>query len=73
MAARSVMQDAAEDREFSALTIATTEKTFQKAKQEVQKFRKKLHSILEQEDDAPKTFVTQINLQLFKLSRSVKS
>ncbi|MFO1463334.1 MAG: TIGR02147 family protein [bacterium] len=72
MAARSVMQDAAEDREFSALTIATSERTFQKAKQEVQKFRKKLHSILEQEDEAPKSFVTQINLQLFKLSRSVK-
>ena len=72
MASRSVMKEAPEDREFSALTIATSEKTFQEAKKEIQKFRKKLHSILEQDGGAPKTFVTQINLQLFKLSRPVK-
>ena len=69
MAARSVMKEESEMREFSALTIVTSEQSFEKAKQEIQKFRKKLHSILEQEDQAPKTFVTQINLQLFRLSR----
>ncbi len=73
LAARAVMQEDSSDREFSALTIASSEKSFQKAKQEIQKFRKKLHSILEQDGDAPRTFVAQINLQLFKLSRPVKS
>ncbi|MCC6273381.1 MAG: TIGR02147 family protein [Deltaproteobacteria bacterium] len=72
LAARAVMQEASDDREFSALTIASSEKSFLKAKQEIQKFRKKLHSILEQDGDEPKTFVAQINLQLFKLSHSVK-
>jgi len=69
MAKRAVMEEAAEDREFSALTILSSEQGFKKAKQEIQKFRKKLHSILEQEDQLPKTFIAQINLQLFKLSR----
>ncbi len=73
LAARAVMQENSSEREFSALTIASSEKSFQKAKQEIQKFRKKLHSILEQDGDAPKTFVAQINLQLFKLSHPVKS
>ncbi|MCC7343410.1 MAG: TIGR02147 family protein [Deltaproteobacteria bacterium] len=73
LAARAVMQEDSSDREFSALTIASSEKSFQKAKQEIQKFRKKLHSILEQDREAPRTFVAQINLQLFKLSHPVKS
>ena len=70
MAARAVMKESAQDREFSGLTIVTSEKSFAKAKQEIQKFRKKLHSILEQESDEPKNFVTHLNLQLFKLSRT---
>lgn len=70
MAARAVMREDARDREFSALTIVASEKSFQKAKAEIQKFRKKLHSILEQETDGAKTFVSHLNLHLFKLSRT---
>jgi uncharacterized protein (TIGR02147 family) len=69
MAARAVMQDETHDREFSALTIVTSEESFQKAKSEIQKFRKKLHSILEQENNAPKIFVSHLNFHLFKLTK----
>ncbi len=69
MAARAVMQEDPTEREFSTLTIVTSEESFRKAKHEIQKFRKRLHSILEQENDRPKTFVGHINLQLFKLSK----
>jgi hypothetical protein len=69
MAARAVMQDETQDREFSALTIVTSEESFQKAKSEIQKFRKKLHSILEQENNAPKIFVSHLNFHLFKLTK----
>jgi len=68
LSARAVGHAEAKDREFSSLTIVASEQGFQKAKQEIRKFRKKLHSILEQENDAPKIFVAHINLQLFKLS-----
>ncbi len=73
MAIRAVLKEKARDREFSSLTIVTSEKSFQKAKQEIQKFRKRLHSILEQENDEPKTFVGHMNLQLFKLSKTARS
>lgn len=69
MAGRAVMKEAAQEREFSALTILTSEKSFKTAKAEIQKFRKKLHSILEQEMGDTKNFVAQINLQMFKLSK----
>jgi len=68
-AARSVIHEDAKEREFSTLTVLSSEKSFNKAKREIQKFRKKLHSILEQENDGPKTFVAHINLQLFKLTK----
>lgn len=70
LAARAVMQEKARDREFSALTVVMSEQAFRKAKEEIQKFRKKLHSILEQENEDPKNFVGHVNLQLFKLSHS---
>lgn len=69
LAARVVMEEPAKDREFSALTVAISEEGFQKAKEEIQKFRKTLHSILEQENGGPKDMVGHINVQLFKLSR----
>jgi uncharacterized protein (TIGR02147 family) len=69
MAARAVMQEKAPDREFSTLTIVTSEESFQRVKSELQKFRKKLHSLLEQENSASKTFVAHLNLQLFKLTK----
>lgn len=68
MAARAVREEPAQDREFSALTIITSEKVFQRAKEEIQEFRKRLHSILEQDTEGPKNLVAQINMQLFKLS-----
>jgi uncharacterized protein (TIGR02147 family) len=70
LAARAVMEEAAPEREFSSLTVITSQRSFQRAKEEIQKFRKKLHSILEQDDEAPKDFVGQLNLQLFKLSKT---
>ena len=57
-----------DQREFSGLTIAVGPKSFEKAKLEIQKFRKKLHDILEEEEDNSKQVVLQCNLQLFPLS-----
>ena len=71
MAARAVMKENASDREFSALTIVAGKRTFQKAKQEIQSFRKKLQSIFEQEEDKSDSFVAHINFQLFKLSKEL--
>lgn len=68
MAARAVREDSAKDREFSALTIVTSEEAFHRAKEEIQAFRKRLHSILEQDNEEPKSLVAQINMQLFKLT-----
>ncbi|HKY62482.1 MAG TPA: TIGR02147 family protein [bacterium] len=70
LAARAVMKEAAADREFSALTIATSKKTFQKAKQEIQRFRKRLHSLLEEDRENPAEFVAHLNFQMFKVSKS---
>lgn len=67
LAARSVAQDPASQREFSTLTVATSEKSFQRIKQEIQRFRKKLHSIIEQENGSSRTLVAHLNLQLFQL------
>ena len=69
LAARAVLKEQAGQREFSALTIVTSEQAFLAAKKEIQSFRKKLHSILEQQNEDAPTFVTQINLQMFKLSQ----
>ena len=69
MAARAVMKDDARDREFSALTVAVSAEEFQKAKTEIQKFRRKLHSILESKKGSPKTTVAHLNIQLFKLTK----
>jgi len=73
IANRSVLKEPAPDREFSSLTIATSEKSFKRAKEEIQRFRKKLHSILEQETGQTKSVVGHINFQLFKLNKSEKT
>ena len=70
LAARAVSQEEAQEREFSSLTILTSEEGFQAAKQEIQKFRKKLHSILEHHSRDSKKIVSHINLQLFKLNKT---
>lgn len=69
MAARAVREAKAGEREFSSLTISVSANAFQKAKEEIQAFRKRLHSILEDYKDDQKTKVAQINLQLFLLSK----
>lgn len=71
LGAQSVGHDEAQDREFSSLTILTSETGFKRAKEEIQKFRRQLHSILEQIPFGQKKIVTHINLQLFKLSKDV--
>jgi uncharacterized protein (TIGR02147 family) len=73
LAARAVMKEDAQDREFSALTIATSKKTFQRAKREIQRFRRRLHSILEEDRQEPAEFVAHLNFQMFKVSKSGKT
>jgi uncharacterized protein (TIGR02147 family) len=77
LAAKAVAEQKAREREFTTLTVVTSEKSFQKAKEEIRKFRDHLHSILEQEGqdvqgDAARRFVSHLNLQLFRLSESEK-
>ncbi len=69
LASRVVMTEPADKREFSALTIALSPKAMEIARQEIQNFNKKLHSMLEQETTERKTLVAHINLQLFQLSK----
>jgi len=72
LAGRAVGRDGGRDREFSALTIALSDRGFERAKAAIREFRKVLHSLLEQEEVEPRTAVAQINLQLFKLARDPK-
>lgn len=68
MAMRAVQEQRPEDREFAALTVALSQEGFQNAKKEIQKFKKKIHSLMEKSIHQPKCVVAHINLQLFKLS-----
>lgn len=71
IAAKAVAEQKGREREFTTLTVVTSEKSFQRAKEEIRKFRDHLHSILEQEgqeNDEPRDFVGHFNLQLFRLS-----
>jgi len=68
IASKAVTEQKAREREFTTLTVVTSEASFQKAKEEIRKFRDHLHSILEQENDEPRDFVGHFNLQLFRLS-----
>jgi uncharacterized protein (TIGR02147 family) len=72
LAARAVMKEDAADREFSALTVAVSKEDFQKAKSEIQKFRRKLHSILEKNGGGAKDRVAHLNIQLFKITKPEK-
>lgn len=69
LAQRAVQEEKPEDREFSTLTIATSEAALKKAKKEIQEFRKKIHSILEEDSTHPKKVVGHLNLQLFNLTK----
>lgn len=68
LAAKAVAEQKAREREFTTLTVVTSEKAFQRAREEIRKFRDHLHSILEQENEDPRDFVGHFNLQLFRLS-----
>ncbi len=69
LASRAVAEDSPDKREFSALTIAVSEQGFTRIKKEMQKFRKKLHGLLEEEEKNPREKVCQINLQLFQINK----
>jgi len=71
LAAKAVIEQEADRREFSSLTIATSEKGFEQVKKEIHNFRQKLHSILEQDKDEKKR-VLQINLQVFDINQKEK-
>lgn len=68
LAARAVLKEDHREREFTTLTVITSEKGFQEAKRQLRLMRDQLHSTLEQMTDEPKTFVGHLNLQLFRLS-----
>jgi uncharacterized protein (TIGR02147 family) len=68
LAAKAVAEQKAREREFTTLTVVTSEAAFQRAREEIRKFRDHLHSILEQENEEPRDFVGHFNLQLFRLS-----
>ncbi len=73
MAREAVISQEPEEREFSTLTVLASEEALRRAKQEIQKFRKRLHSMIEMHSDQHPSnkAVAQINLQLFKLSGNV--
>lgn len=71
MASWAVEHHQPETREFSALTSAMSQRGFQLIKRELQEFRRKIHSILEQEDHEEKEIVGHMNLQLFQLSHKI--
>jgi uncharacterized protein (TIGR02147 family) len=71
LAAKAVSEQKSREREFTTLTVVTSESAFQKARDEIRWFRDHLHSVLEQEDQEhgePRNFVGHLNLQLFRLS-----
>lgn len=68
MAQRALLKQKGEDREFTTLTIATSDESYRRAKQRIREFRDLLHSFLEQEP-GPKTVVAHLNLQLFRMNR----
>lgn len=69
IAAKALKEDSPQDREFSGLTVALSDTGFEIAKKELQKFRRKLHSLVEEDTEHPKTNVAHLNLQLFKVSK----
>ncbi|MDO8520416.1 MAG: TIGR02147 family protein [Deltaproteobacteria bacterium] len=67
LAKQSVADIHPELREFSSLTIATSEEGLKKIKSKIQAFKKELDACLE--DLSPKNQVIQINLQAFPLTK----
>jgi uncharacterized protein (TIGR02147 family) len=69
LASKSVMTDPADEREFSALTIAISRETYSIAKKKIQEFRKELHRLLETDGKGKKEMVCQFNFQQFQLTQ----
>ncbi len=65
----SVSEDSEKTRDFSTLTIAVSRRGFEMAKQEIRKFRKRLHTLLESKGLGEKETVAHVNLQLFQICR----
>lgn len=74
LAREAVVSQGAAEREFSTLTVLASAEALKKAKSEIQKFRKRLHSLIEIQSELhpSEKSVAQINLQLFKLSGRVE-
>lgn len=72
LARTAVTDQDPEEREFSALTIITSDEGFAKAKKEIRKFRKRLHALMEEEAHHDKKVVAHINLQLFRLNGTME-
>lgn len=68
LAARALVEQENQDREFSSLTVCLSDTGFEAAKAELRRFRKKLHTLLEEDSRAARTQVAQVNLQIFKLT-----
>lgn len=68
VARKALNETAANERDFSTLTISIAEEDFAKLKSMVQEFRKKVHAELET-DDKRRNTVAHINFQLFKLTK----
>ena len=73
IAIHKVEHDNAKDREFSTLTVAVSQDTFEEIKGEMIEFRKRLRNILESQQDKNIDQVAHLNLQLFKLTERVES
>jgi uncharacterized protein (TIGR02147 family) len=69
LAKHSICHDTPDNRECSSITAAMSKRTFERVKQEIQQFRKKLHAIIEEESECPKSFVGHVQFQQFYLSQ----
>ena len=70
MAIGALRHDPPDEREISSITIAVNRKSKARVKAMLRSFRKKLHSYLDSaSEEGEKEIVTQINFQLFDLTR----
>lgn len=66
LARKIVKEKTNADKDFSSLTVAVSKDQFTKIRNMIREFRRKLHSVIEDEEKG-KTLVAHINFQLFKL------
>jgi uncharacterized protein (TIGR02147 family) len=69
LASESIDRHSRDTRDLSTLTVGITDKGFERVREEIRAFRKRLVAIAE--DDEPADRVYQINFQFFPLSRPV--